>query len=179
MHGSPHRRSRLTAIALGAALLAVSATACSSSSPEREYAVPDNLCGAKVPTSSLEPLLPTGKKLSAQPTSAVDVDRCRLQVDGETAFSSSVEKRASDISAQDVAKSAMGVEPTDSVADDGRFVYAKTGAVGKVKCPGSSGAERSLWVTARTTHPAEAKDMLAFIRAYADGVAGTDACSKL
>ncbi|MFJ8824353.1 hypothetical protein ACIREE_21520 [Streptomyces sp. NPDC102467] len=175
----PPRWGRLTVLALGAVLLSWSVTACSSSPPERAYTVPDSLCGTKVSSGSLKPLLPTGKKISAQPTSAVNVERCRLQVDGETAFSSSVEKRSSDVSAQDAAKSALGVEPTDSVADNGRFVYAKTGAVGRVECSASAEAGRSLWVTARTTHPAGEKDMLAFIRAYADTVAGTDACAKL
>lgn len=167
----------MTAAALGAALLTASIAACSSPSPEREYAVPNSLCGTKVPTASLEPLLPPGKKIAAQPTSAVDIERCRLQVDGETAFSSSVEKRATDVSAQDVAKSALSVEPTDSATDDGRFIYSKTGAVGRLECPASARPDGSWWVTARTTHTVTAKDMLSFVRDYATAAAKTDTCT--
>ncbi|MFI6873136.1 hypothetical protein ACIBL6_06840 [Streptomyces sp. NPDC050400] len=173
-----HNRGYPLAAALGTALLITSVGACSSPVPEREYAVPNNLCGAQVSKTSLEPILPPGKKISEQPTSGVGVDRCRLQVDGEVVFSSSVETRAEDASAHDVAQSAIGVEPSDFATDNGRFIYAKTGAVGRVQCPPSPETEASLWVTARTTHPASAKDMLALIKDYAKGTAETNACAE-
>ncbi|WP_428954383.1 hypothetical protein [Streptomyces sp. cg35] len=127
----------------------------------------------------LEPLLSPGKKVSAQPTSAVGAERCRLEADGEVVFSSSVETRAGDVSARDVAESAIGVEPTDSATSNGRFLYAKTGAVGRVQCPSSAKSDRSLWVTARTTHTTTAKDMLAFTQDYATGAADTHSCAEL
>lgn len=172
--GIPRGRGRLTVVALGATLLT---TACSSPSPELEYAVPSSLCGTKVTSTSLEPLLPPGKEISEEPTAAVGVERCRLQVDGKTVFSSSVEKRAADVSAQDVAESAVGVEPTDSATGDGRFIYSKTGAVGRVECPASGQSDASWWVTARTTDTVAAKDMLTFVKHYASAAAKTDACA--
>lgn len=83
---------------------------------------PKDLCGTKVSSAALEPVLPPGKKISAQPTSAVGVQRCRVQVDGKTVLSASTEKRAAGASARDVAMSAIGVEPTDASADKGQVI---------------------------------------------------------
>ncbi|MZD03530.1 hypothetical protein GTW43_00305 [Streptomyces sp. SID5785] len=186
MHRFPYGVGRSAALVIGAALLGVSAVGCSSSEPKRAYAVPADLCGTKVPGSALTPLLPPGKKAVQEPSAAVGVQRCRLKVDGEVALSTSVEKRAADVSAQDVAQSAEGVEPTDTASGDGQYVYGKSGAVGRVACPSSSGkadsgkADRSIWVTARVSEAADdAKDLLGFVKAYAEATAGTDACTKL
>ncbi|MHB9858682.1 hypothetical protein [Streptomyces sp. YIM S03343] len=165
-------------VVLGAAVLLGLLTSCSSSSSSREYAVPKDLCGTKISSSLLEPLLPPGKKISAQPTSAVGVERCRLVVDGDMAFSSSVEQRGTRVSARDMAESAYGVAPGDASANGGRFIYSVTGAVGLVECPDHASADHSVWVTARTTRASEASDMRKFIEQYAAAVAETDACRE-
>jgi hypothetical protein len=173
----PQGGRRGTAVAvLGAVLLVSALTSCSSSPPSREYAVPEQLCGTGVPGSALEPLLPPGKEIKARPTSAVGAERCRLEVDGDTVFSSSVEQRGPDVTVREMAESAFGVGPGDTSADGGRFIYSRTGAVGLVECPGRASAERSVWVTVRTEQASEASDTHRFIEAYADAVAGTDAC---
>ena len=59
----------------------------------------------------LKPLLPSGQKIS-------------------------VEKRAADVSARDVATSVLEVDPNDASADNGQLVCSETGAVGKSDaCP--------------------------------------------
>jgi hypothetical protein len=166
------------AAALGAALLVASVAGCSSSAPAREYATPKELCGTKVSAGSLEPLLPPGKKIAARPTSAVGVKRCRLEVDGKVVFSTSVEKRGADTSARDVATSAIGVNPNDTGADGGRFIYSKTGAVGRVECPKSTDADGSFWVTARVLDDADPADMHRFVKEYATAAAGSGACAE-
>ncbi|MGW7786660.1 hypothetical protein [Streptomyces tricolor] len=163
---------------LGAALLVGLTTSCSSS-PTREYAVPGDVCGTKVTGSLLAPLLPTGKKISAQPTSAVGVKRCRLLVDGKVVFSSSVEKHGANTTANDVAASAYGVDPTDASSDRGHVVYSRTGAVGLVECPESSSAHSTLWATVRTSHDVKASAMRRFIEGYATALAKSDACRTL
>ncbi|MFC9614658.1 hypothetical protein [Streptomyces sp. NPDC056938] len=179
MQALPRGRARSgLAAAIGAALLVASVAGCSSSGPERAYATPKGLCGTKVSAGSLEPLLPPGKKIAAKPTSAVGVKRCRLEVDGKVVFSTSVEKRGADSSARDVATSAIGVNPNDAGADNGRFIYSKTGAVGRVECPKSAGADSSFWVTARVSGDAVAADMLRFIKEYATAAAGSRACAE-
>ncbi|MFB7995723.1 hypothetical protein ACFC4G_23225 [Streptomyces sp. NPDC056002] len=179
MQGLPRGRARSGwAAAIGAALLVATAAGCSSSEPRREYATPKELCGTEVSTGSLEPLLPPGKKIAVKPTSAVGVKRCRLEVDGKVVFSTSVEKLGADSSARDVATSALGVDPNDTSADSGRFIYSKTGAVGRVECPKSAGADSSFWVTARVSGDAVAADMLRFIKEYATAAAGSRACAE-
>lgn len=178
MQGLPQGRARsVWAAAIGAALLVASVSACSSSEPEREYATPKELCGTEVSATSLEPLLPPGKKIAVKPASAVGVKRCRLEVDGKVVFSTSVEKLGADTSARDVATSAIGVDPNDG-ADNGRFIYSKTGAVGRVECPKTAGADSSFWVTARVSGDADAADMRRFIKEYATAAAGSGACAE-
>ncbi|WP_326773847.1 hypothetical protein [Streptomyces sp. NBC_01445] len=166
------------AAALGAASLVASVAGCSSSAPEREYATPKELCGIKVSAGSLEPLLPPGKKIAVEPTAAVGVKRCRLEVDGKVVFSTSVEKRGADTSARDVATSAIGVNPNDPSADNGRFIYSKTGAVGRVECSKSAGADSSFWVTARVSDDADPADMHRFVKEYATAAAGSGSCAE-
>lgn len=177
MQGLLPIKARWACAALGAALLVASASACASPAPEHAYATPEDLCGTKVSAAFLEPLLPPGKTIAARPASAVSVERCRLLVDGKVVFSSSVEKRAAGASARDVAESAIGVEPTDTRTGDGRFIYSKAGAVGRVECSGRP--DSSLWVTARTTRPATAADMLKLVKEYANSAAGSGVCDEL
>ncbi|MFD9096099.1 hypothetical protein [Streptomyces collinus] len=179
MHNLFKGGTRSAVSLLWAALLVGLATSCSSSSATQEYAVPDDVCGTKVTSGLLAPLLPAGKKISARPTSAVGTKRCRLLVDGEIAFSSSVEKRAANATASDVASSAYGVDPTDTGSDGGRVIYSKTGAVDLVNCPASASAESTLWATVRTSHEVKASAMRAFIEGYATALAMSDACKSV
>ncbi|MFB7709443.1 hypothetical protein [Streptomyces sp. NPDC056105] len=177
MQGLRPGKARWACAALGAALLVASASACASPAPEHASATPKDLCGTKVSVAFLEPLLPPWKTIATRPASAVGVERCRLLVDGKVVFSGSVEMRAPGASARDVAASAIGVEPTDTSTGDGRFIYSKTGAVGGVECSGRS--DSSLWVTAQTTHPATAADMLKVVKEYANSAAGSGVCDKV
>ncbi|MFI0190015.1 hypothetical protein ACH4PW_21000 [Streptomyces sp. NPDC017082] len=163
---------------LGAGLLVGLATSCSSSSATREYAVPDDVCGIRVAGPLLEPLLPAGKKITAEPTSAVGTQRCRLLVDGKVVFSSSLEKRGVDTTAGDVAASAYGVNPTDAGTNGGDVIYSKTGAVGRVECPNSASANNTVWATARTSHSVKASAMRSFIEGYR-AAAAKSACRTL
>ncbi|WP_181792883.1 hypothetical protein [Streptomyces sp. WELS2] len=179
MHNISGRGVRSVVALLGAGLLFALTTSCSSSSPTREYAVPSNVCGTRMAPSLLEPLLPPGEKVGAQPTSSVNVKRCRILVDGKVAFSSSIEKRDANTSVGDVASSAYGVEPTDTRADGDHTIYSKTGAVSLVECPGSASANSTVWATVRITHNVKASSMHDFIKEYATAVGRGDACRAL
>ncbi|GAA2770366.1 hypothetical protein GCM10010521_54210 [Streptomyces rameus] len=178
MHNIFRDGVRSAACLLGTALLVGLTTSCSSSSTARAYAVPDDVCGTKVTKSVLEPLLPEGQTISAQPTSAIGVKRCRFVVDEKIVFSSSTERHGADTTARDVASSAYGVEPTDTPADGGYVIYSRTGAVSLVKCPAGS-SDSSVWATVRTEHDVKASDMRRFIEAYATAVAKGGACRSL
>ncbi|GAA3808152.1 hypothetical protein ACFQ0G_53595 [Streptomyces chiangmaiensis] len=174
-----HGGDRHAVVIFGAVLMAAAVASCSSPPPAREYAIPKDLCGTEISSTLLEPLLPPGKEIGTRSTSyTVDVQRCRLQVDGKEAFSSSVERRGADVSARDVAMSAIGVEPGDTSTDNGRFIYSKTGAVGRIECKSSENSDRSVWVTARTSYASDASDMRQFIEQFAEAVGETGACHK-
>ncbi|MFF9674795.1 hypothetical protein ACF1GS_24350 [Streptomyces eurythermus] len=179
MHNISGRGVRSVVALLGAGLLVGLTTSCSSPSPTREYAVPSDVCGTHVARSLLEPLLPPGEKVSAQPTSSVGVERCRMLVDGKVVLSTSIEKHDANTSVGDVASSAYGVEPTDTRADGGRTIYSKTGAVSLVECPGSASANSTLWATVRTSHDVKASSMRDFIKGYATALGKSDACRAL
>ncbi|MGW2080574.1 hypothetical protein ACWCOW_27155 [Streptomyces sp. NPDC001939] len=175
----PHRQSPWGVALLGYTLIFGLLAACSSPAPKRQYALPKSLCGIKISGAALEPVLPPGKKISAQSTSAVGTSRCRLQVDGKIIFSSSIEQRDIDATARDVAVFAFGVNPDDASTANGRFIYSKTGAVGRVECPNSTAAEANLWVTARVPDASSASDMRHFIEEYAAATAKSGACHRL
>jgi hypothetical protein len=164
---------------LGVGSLVGLTASCSSPSPAHEYAVPSNVCGTHVARTLLEPLLPAGEQIGTRPTSTVGVKRCRLVVDGKVIFSSSLEKRDANTTADDVASSAHGVDPTDSRAEEGHVIYSTTGAVGLVRCPDSASALSTVWATVRTSHAVKAAAMRAFIEGYVSAAAKSDACRTL
>ncbi|WP_436954752.1 hypothetical protein [Streptomyces sp. SudanB182_2057] len=141
--------------------------------------MPSDVCGTQVARSLLEPLLPPGEKVGAQPTSSVGVKRCRMLVDGKVVLSTSIEKHDANTSAGDVASSAYGVEPTDTRADGGHTIYSKTGAVSLVECPGSASANSTVWATVRTSHDVKASSVRDFVKGYATAVGKSDACRAL
>lgn len=94
----PGTRSRLvTALAVAVAVVAVGVVgvttiAGGSSEPaEREYALPDTLCGLEVDEELYAPLFPPGSELSVDATFADDdplfvADLCSVKVDGDLAI---------------------------------------------------------------------------------------------
>jgi hypothetical protein len=106
--------------------------------------------------------------------------RCRLHVDDESTLSASIEPWERNASAQDVARVALAVDPSDTQSKDRRFIYSKTGAVGRVNCPTTSSSNQFLWATVRVTHDeATAGEMRELIAAYADAVAASSECGEM
>lgn len=75
-------------LALLAAGITVFLTRGSDGPAEREYAVPDTLCGLDVPRELYEPLFPPGRDLRIEQsyegsTGLATLDQCRITVDGE------------------------------------------------------------------------------------------------
>lgn len=177
----PSAPSHLTrTLAAGVGLAATLTFTASCSSPAREYAVPTDLCGVKIVAAVLEPVLPPGKEASLHPTAAGGNKRCRLHVDGKAVLSASIEPWEKDTSAQDVARGALAVGPLDTPSKDHRYIYSKTGAVGRVNCPIPQNSNRSVWATVRVTHnDATNTDMKSLITAYTDAVAASGECSEV
>ncbi|MFF8833532.1 hypothetical protein [Streptomyces sp. NPDC015131] len=164
--------------AIGLSIMLALTTSCSS--PEREYAVPGDLCGVRVPAKALEPVLPAGKEATLHPSAIGENKRCRIHVDGKSVFSASIEPWEKDAKAQDVARVTLSVEPSDTLSKDRRYIYSPTGAVGRVECPAPPDSKRSVWATVRVTHDdATEADMKNLIEAYAKAVAASGACREM
>ncbi|MFI8370746.1 hypothetical protein [Streptomyces sp. NPDC085466] len=82
MRIAPRQVARLAAplVALG-----LTATACGGT--EKEYAVPETLCGVPVTQEALDPLLPDGSELMEQPQgTSASKNSCKLFVDKQFAL---------------------------------------------------------------------------------------------
>jgi hypothetical protein len=79
---------------VGAVVVALGVTGCSSSSDEqkRDYAVPAKVCAVPMPASALKPLLPGGAKLTSRPKDLQGMHTCELIVDDARAVSTIVER---------------------------------------------------------------------------------------
>jgi hypothetical protein len=71
-------------------LAALSTTGCGDDSPtEREYALPETLCGLDVPKDLYDPLFPPGSDVKVEGFPGLpylSADRCHVSVDGEEAI---------------------------------------------------------------------------------------------
>ncbi|MFF5960912.1 hypothetical protein [Streptomyces luteogriseus] len=170
-------RGRATLLLAAAMTALLSIAACSSS--DKQYMIPDSLCGIKVPQDVLKAVLPNGEELKERPESSGGTKRCRIHVDGESVLSTSTEHWEDETTASDVAQSALGVDPQDQRSDAGRYIYSSTGAVGKVNCAQADKAHEPLWASVRVTHDdAQDADMLKLIKAYAEAVGSSQACTQ-
>ncbi|MFJ1736990.1 hypothetical protein [Streptomyces sp. NPDC088254] len=171
----PKAHVTLACVAAMTALL--SAAACSSS--DKKYTVPESLCGIDVPQNLLKPLLPEGETLTEHLESSGSTKRCRIHIDGKSVLSASTERWEDETTANDVAQSALAVDPQDAQSDKGRYIYSATGAVGKVDCAKAEAAHAPLWASIRVTHDkAKAADMLKLIKAYAAAVGDSQGCTQ-
>ncbi|BCL23364.1 hypothetical protein ACPCBX_29085 [Streptomyces tuirus] len=171
----PRSGASLPLVAVMTALLSIAA--CSSS--DKQYTVPGALCGIKVPQNVLKAVLPNGEDLTEHSDSSGSTKRCRIHVDGESVFSASTERWDGETTSNDVAQSALGVDPQDQKSDEGRYIYSSTGAVGKVDCAQAEEAHEPLWASVRVTHEeANNADMLKLIKAYAEAVGSSQECSQ-
>ncbi|MEU0895754.1 hypothetical protein [Streptomyces massasporeus] len=171
----PRGRAILPLAAAITALLSIAA--CSSS--DKQYTVPDALCGIKVPQKVLQEVLPNGEELTERRESSGSTKRCRIHVDGESVLSASTEHWEGETTASDVAQYALGVDPQDQRSDEGRYIYSSTGAVGKVDCAQAEEAHEPLWTSVRVTHDgAKNADMLKLVKAYTEAVGSSPVCTE-
>lgn len=131
---------------LTASLAVGTALSGCSSGEEREYSLPQSLCGVSVDPDLLAPFLPPGEKVSTrQTTPNGGTQRCNVSVDGELALVAGRlwwEKTGSLV---DVAAVHAQVNKGDVITGD-EFLYSGTGAVGKVEgCTDSAHPDQALF----------------------------------
>ncbi|URM89402.1 hypothetical protein LUW75_04580 [Streptomyces sp. MRC013] len=169
--------------AMSAACLAfVSLALASCSSPDaREYEIPETLCGANIPKDLLGSILPNGKEISKKEKVGMGSKFCYLSVDGKEAFAAAVEWRAEGTPLTDVAKGMHGIDPSDKITPDRRYIYSATGAAGLVECADPSLIDKDVkgdlftWIYAAGATKGEG-DIKSLIKAYTEAMATSDAC---
>ncbi|MFJ6540999.1 hypothetical protein ACIQMP_10150 [Streptomyces sp. NPDC091385] len=131
-------RSSSYAWGVGALLLAMVGTGCSSEGAKREFTVPKALCGVSVPSRALSRLLPSdGTRISVLKDGGSEKGwtLCQVKVDEKTVMEVSQEW----IVAGDTARNILGHRLTiwqQKSADVGSVVYAAQGGASLVRCRG-------------------------------------------
>ncbi|MFG3260023.1 hypothetical protein [Streptomyces sp. NPDC048172] len=146
-----HRGIRPLALLVCASVLGL--TGCGEDAPDREYAIPEKLCGVPVKAKLLEPFLPDGKETSQkEQRNADDVEglSCDLLVDGKTAIALESEWHAKKPSLRDVNGSSLITDPSPperpAALRGGSYVVGDRVAAAAVPCHSTE---------ARRTDPAE------------------------
>ncbi|MDX2694024.1 hypothetical protein [Streptomyces ipomoeae] len=153
--------------------------ACSRSVEEREYAVPEALCGISVDRDLISKFLPSGKRIDVKEKKPVPSrNRCQVNIDGKVALVMSKEWRERGESINYVAGTHSRIDSTDST-DNGTYVYSDTGGVGRVKfCNRSARSERVLYTVVQVyaTGMEDKSSMKSLIMAYTKAVERSGAC---
>jgi hypothetical protein len=167
---------------LGAAVLisvGLTATACSSGADEakKEYTVPSSWCGHHIPASTMEPLLPGGKKLTTKSDDAQGRLRCIVFVDAKEVLYVGADRRASS-TALGAGNGMLGPDSKLSATEDD-YAGSDATAVQLVPCPKDrkDGQEVFAIVNAWEGSQNEA-DVKKAVKTYAVSAAKTKICTE-
>ncbi|MFG2593560.1 hypothetical protein [Streptomyces sp. NPDC048438] len=139
------------------AALTVSLVSCSEGA-EQKYNVPTSLCGTSMPAGLLSPVLPGGEEVLEKSESPADgVERCQVLVDNKIALVASQEWWNDRPNLTDIAQGQAYVE-LDNFSDDGRYIYSKRGAVGKVECAEPIRPGNELFAVVQVPEPGTANE---------------------
>ncbi|CAL9416132.1 hypothetical protein [Streptomyces albus] len=163
-------------------LCAAALSAGCGNDEEKEYAVPDSLCGVKVSARLLSPLLPPGKsvKLDRKDTLLNHGNiHCNVIVDGKTVFIATQTWRDRGNSALSMAMIQPEMEP-EMLHGGWHFQYSAKGAAMRVDCRTPKKPGRDLFAIPRIPGPQkpDVADVKAFTKNYAKGVAQSDQCRR-
>ncbi|MFB9391655.1 hypothetical protein ACFPM3_14290 [Streptomyces coeruleoprunus] len=140
-----------------------------------------------MPKQLLEAVLPPGKSISAQSKSGHGSQRCRLEIDGNTALSAGVEWYDEGRPLDFLAGLMMppvgdaGFERPHKLTPDKRFLISDSAAVGLVKCADPSYIDRDvkgdlftkMYVLGGQSNEEEIKSL---ITAYTEAMTNSAAC---
>ncbi|MFF4093053.1 hypothetical protein ACFYYY_04180 [Streptomyces sp. NPDC001834] len=151
-----------------------------SDEAEREYRVPNALCGTSVSTELLSPFLPPGKKVSEKSLTPADgIARCQVLVDGEIALVVSREWWSDKPNLTEIAQGQAYVE-LENFSDDGRYIHSERGAVGKADCARPVKPGNELFTVVQVPEPgrANADAVKALITGYTESMSSSDQCTR-
>ncbi|WKX13082.1 hypothetical protein [Streptomyces sp. NL15-2K] len=129
-------------------------------------------------SSSLEPLLPPGKKISPLKSGPTGFTRCRLMVDGRVAVTSIIEQWESGSTLRNLAYSTYGLR-SDSVKKEGsRYIISDSTAVGHASCSKQEKKGHEIFTMIRKEHGSvDAAAMEKVITEFTSEVSKSKQCS--
>ncbi|MET9448867.1 hypothetical protein [Streptomyces cinerochromogenes] len=158
--------------------LLAAVSGCSSHKEQREYAVPQFLCGIPVNHDKLAPFMPTGRKLTTKKDVPDSLSwTCQVRVDSHVA----VEVRQMWLTSSSTAYFVGGQADSrlDHEAEGGRFLYSGWEAFGKTRRCTHGKLPGSHIFTAfqmRSSDHQDADAMRRLIIDYTEAVENTDVC---
>ncbi|MCX2967554.1 MULTISPECIES: hypothetical protein [Streptomyces] len=163
-------------------LLILVTAACSA---QREYALPDDLCGIPVPTELMKPFLPAGDTLEQQETESFGggmLYGCSLIVDRSATLTVRGQWRDTGFTVQDAAAEKLVHRP-DRPRGSSHAVW-NTGAAAVLSCRNQEKEAHSYSVILATPHPdkeetEQHKDaLLRFIDVYSEALVDSLPCAE-
>lgn len=150
-----------------------------SEEEEREYVVPQSLCGMPVDVDALVPFFPPGRKVAVHPESVKGEKQCQVKVDGLAALTITQAWREKGEGITNYALS-MTADPLEHQSDDDRYLYSDTQGFGRTEGCVDSVSEEELYtgVQAFSKKHKDADTMKRVIVAFTEAVQGSTACKE-
>ncbi|WP_225833844.1 hypothetical protein [Streptomyces sp. NK08204] len=171
---SHHAMSAIAAIALLATL-----SACSKGGQERQYSVPNSLCGTPVDAKELAPFMPPGRKVSVEQEVDYGFTRtCRVSVDSKRVMETTDSWWEAGKDTADFMRG-QTVDAVDHEADNGRYLYSGNEAFAKTHHCASKqlmGNELFTAIQMRGSSHKDTQAMKRLIVNYTKAIEKTDTC---
>ncbi|MEV5551765.1 hypothetical protein AB0L35_37510 [Streptomyces sp. NPDC052309] len=169
---------RTIKIPLAAVIVLATVAGCSSEKPERDYAVPDDLCGTPVSAKELTPFLPAGKQIKVSEEDHAGTKICNVVVDGTLVLTAT---QAWVAQGKTTAYFLAGqtLEEIKHSADSGRFRFSGNESFGKTRNCTDRRYKQELYVAlqAQGSEHSDADAMKRLITSYTERVEESAACT--
>ncbi|MFF9120469.1 ferrous iron transport protein A [Streptomyces massasporeus] len=170
-------RKKVTVVVWAISALVAVLSGCGGDESERDYAVPDSLCGVAVDADELGPFLPDGKEITVRDKSGGGTTVCEVVVDDELALRATQAWVEEGKTTAYFASSQTLTAPEESAEDD-RLRYSGNEAFGKTKdcIDKQHGQELYTAVQAQGSDHKDADAMKRLITDYTSEVEGSTSC---
>lgn len=159
------------------AVLVAALSGCDGDESERDYAVPQDLCGVAVDAGDLGPFLPDGKEITVRDKSGGGTKVCEVVVDDKLALRAT-QAWVEEGKTTAYFASSQSLEAPEHSAEDERFRYSGNEAFGKTEGCVDTEQRQELYtaVQAQSSEHKDADAMKRLITAYTDEVEASPSC---
>lgn len=150
-------------------------SSCDEGGKEREYAIPDRLCGRPI-TSDIADFLPPGNDISMERETHTATTVCEVAVDHKLVLTTTTAWRSANDSTASFAQRALA--PTKHSAEEGRFRYSGSEAFGRTQNCVAHDGDRALFtaVQALGSEHRDAEAMKRLITSFTASVEKSQEC---